>query len=236
MVSIIIPTTLKEAMSAHECAESIRRSTYKNVEIFIICENKERSIQRNIGIGKAKGQYLLFIDSDQRVQHDMIADCVNRIKYFGGIYIPEIVMGDDWFAKLRNWERQFYISTPVDVCRFVRAYQCPKFSEELSGPEDSDWDRRIQGGKTISKSCVYHYENVSLWQWLRKKSYYARSMDRFAMHNPGDKVLDWKWRCWGVFTENGKWKRFFTKPHYALAVLTLILIRGIIYLCVAKSS
>ena len=235
LVSVIIPSTDKELEQAHLAVCSVENSTYKNTEVIIVNEGFERSRQRNLGIERARGEYLCFIDSDQTLDWRMIADCVARIKYFGGVYIPEIVMGDDWFAKLRNWERQFYTGTAIDVCRFVRAYKCPTFDETLVGPEDSSWDRRIMGGKTISKSCVYHYENVSFFQYLRKKSYYARSMKRFAMRNPNDKVLDWRWRTIGVFLENGKYKRFFAKPHYALAVLMLIFLRGVIY-CVAKSS
>lgn len=236
MVSVIIPTTDKELRDAWGHANFAKDSNYDGgIESIIICEGKERSAQRNIGISRARGEFLLFLDSDQSINPDMIADCIKRIKYFGGVYIPEIVVGYDWFAKLRNWERSFYHGTAIDVCRFVRAYQCPRFDETLHGPEDTDFDRRIQGGKTISTSYIYHYENVSLWKYLRKKAYYARSMKRFAMRNPNDQILDWRWRVFGVFLERGKWKKFISKPHYVVAILALIFIRGIILLCAKKS-
>src|SRR3990167_6531010 len=105
LVSVIIPTTDSELKFAESCRQLAKLSTYKNIEILIINEDKERSAQRNIGIDKAKGKYLLFLDSDQGIPIDLIEDCVNRIKYFGGVYIPEFITDKTWFGHFRNWER-----------------------------------------------------------------------------------------------------------------------------------
>lgn len=246
LVSVIIPTVPNDPF-IDGCVKSIKKSTYSNIEIIIIDEGKPRSEQRNIGISRAKGEYLLFLDADQRVSTDLIGECV---EFFGGLventapgvlyciamnslssfYIPEIITTKGWFAKLRNWERQFYTGTAIDVVRFIRAGMCPKFSTELDGPEDSDFDRRVKGEKATSNNVVYHHDNVSLISYFKKKAHYSKSMRQYAKKWPDDKILNWRWRCFGVFLENGKWKQFIARPDLAIAVMGLIFVRGIIYL------
>lgn len=229
LVSIIIP--IRRGENIYALLRSIKRSTYTYIEIIVVDEEKERSIQRNIGMHRARGKYYLILDSDQHVSPGLIDECVGLSQYFNGIYIPEKIMTNGLFGYIRNWERQFYNGTPVDCVRFVHADGCPMFDKEMSGPEDADWDRKFKGYKIVSENCIYHYENVTPISYLRKKAYYSKSMDRFAKLNPGDKVLNFWWRYFGVYLEGGKWKRFFSRPDLAVALMGINFIRGIIYLC-----
>ena len=138
------------------------------------------------------------------------------------------------FARIRDRERQFYTGTAVDVVRFVRANNCPIFDEFLSGPEDSDWDRRIKGQRTTSCFPVYHYEKANLIGYFKKKIYYTKSIKKFEEQNPDDLIVDWKWRCFGVFMEKGKWWKFLTNPFMVISVMFLILVRGIIYITITR--
>lgn len=235
-ISVIIPTTPKEKEQLQRCVESVKASTYEDIEIIVVDEGFERSRQRNIGIRRTTGKYLLFLDSDQYIHPRLIKYCFGYLDGwdFDALYIPEIIVTKGWFGKLRNWERQFYTGTAIDVVRFVRANKCPRFDETMSGPEDSDFDRRIEGDKGISIYSVYHYDNVGIIKYLKKKAYYAKSMRRFKEKWPNDKVLNFKWRCWTVFTEGGKWKRLLCHPIMSLGLFALIAIRGIIYLCARK--
>jgi glycosyltransferase involved in cell wall biosynthesis/ribosomal protein S27AE len=229
LVSIIIPTHKGRDLSM--ILEAISKSTYRNVEVIIVSEGKERSAQRNIGIDRARGRYLLFLDSDMVITPTLIGNCMGLIHYCNGIYIPEIIKTKGLFGRIRNWERQFYTGTAVDCVRFVRADKCPKFDESMSGPEDSDWDRKIRK-KLVVDDCYYHYEDVNMWRYFRKKYYYSKSMRKFQEKNKNDKVLNFKYRCWTVFTEYGKWKRLFHPFVFGL-VFTLF-VRGIIYLICKK--
>ena len=148
---------------------------------------------------------------------------------FDCLYIPERIVTKGLFGRIRDWERQFYTSTPIDVVRFVKREGCPKFDELQNGPEDSDWDRRVTGKRGVTTSPIYHHDNVSFINYFKKKAYYSKSMQRFIERNPKDKVLDFKWRCFGVFIEKGKWKRFISNPILALCVLFTIFLRGIVY-------
>lgn len=227
-VSIVVPNHGRVISAIKKVA-----NVMPEVELIEIDLGLERSTQRNIGINAAKGQYIFILDSDQVPTRELIHECIfimGRNPGCNGIYIPEIIRGDDWFTKLRRYERQFYTATPIDVVRFVRKSICPLFDESMSGPEDADWDLRIPPVKLQSRLPLYHDDHVSFLQFLRKKAYYARSMQKFRELHPDAKVLRWWYRIFGVFIENGKWVQLLKHPIMAVKLYCLIFIRGIIYL------
>lgn len=229
LVSIIIPTHGNKDLT--ELLNSIKNSTYQNFEIIVVNENMERSSQRNTGILRAKGTWLLFLDNDQHISEHLLLECVYSMKLVDALYIPEQIMTKGWFGRLRNWERQFYNQTPVDCVRFVRRENCPLFDTNLNGPEDADFDRRIKGKKGVTHAKIYHYDNIGILDFFRKKAYYSKSMSLFAKKHPNDKVFNFWWRCFGVFGEHSKWRRAIRNPIAMLLVWLLIFIRGVIYLC-----
>ena len=231
LVSVIVPIRKGEKIT--NLNKSIIWSTYRNTEMIIVDEGLERSNQRNIGIDRANGEFYLILDSDQYVSILLISECVQILRDFpeiNSLYIPEILTTRGFWGRVRNWERQFYTSTPIDCVRFVRASKCPKFDETLIGPEDADWNNRIYGMKLTTNNVVFHDENVGIVKYLKKKAYYAKSMRKYAQKWKNDKVLNPLWRCFLVFVEKGKWKKFINKPVYAVAVMALILARGVVYL------
>ncbi len=229
-ISIIIPKTPKEDIK--ECLDSIKESTYKNYEVIVVDEGYERSKQRNIGIMRAKGDYLLFLDADQFISKTLLGEAVKLFSIgYDALYIPEIIVTAGWFGNLRNWERQFYNATEIDCVRFVKAENCPRFDETMNGPEDSDFDKTVGGIRRITSSPFYHRDNVTLIRYMQKKAYYSRSMKRYAAKWPNAKVLDLKWRCFGVFLEYGKYKELLKHPIKTIEVYLLIFVRGLIYLC-----
>jgi glycosyltransferase involved in cell wall biosynthesis len=236
LVSIIIPNHNRDISGL---LKTLKESPYQKFEVIEVNLGLERSAQRNIGIDRAKGEFLLFLDSDQEISidFDLLDNCVwlctaSRMEPyapFDALYIPEIIKAKGIFAVIRRWERGFYTGTAVDVVRFVRAEGCPRFDETLNGPEDSDWDRRVPGRREVAYFPLYHNDQISFFTYFKKKAYYAESMERFAKKWPNDKVLNWKWRCIKVFFENGKWIRVLLRPDLFICVMFIILIRGIIY-------
>lgn len=99
LISIIIPT-YNSGKYLNECLKSIVNQSYKNIEIVIIddgstdnsvdiinnyCLNDNRicvytannsgvSSARNIGLQKAKGEYILFVDSDDYLKDDSVIE------------------------------------------------------------------------------------------------------------------------------------------------------------------
>ena len=104
-VSIVIPVYNAEKY-LEECLNSIVNQTYRNIEIilindgskdnsFSICqryaqndsriklinqENSGVSKTRNRGIDEATGKYILFVDSDDFCEHDMVKVAVDNVK------------------------------------------------------------------------------------------------------------------------------------------------------------
>lgn len=223
MVSVIVPNHGRDI-------SNLRASLSKGVDLVHIDRGLERSAQRNIGIRESKGDYLLFLDSDQSISPKLIDECLELFSFgYSAIYIPEVIIAKSLFGRIRMFEREFYTGTPVDVPRFVRRKFCPFFDEDLHGPEDSDWGNRIPGVKTISRNVLYHHDDISPIEYFRKKAYYTKSMKRYKEKWPNDPVLNPIYRCFIVFVENGKWKKMIRHPFLSLGMFIIIFIRGIIY-------
>jgi glycosyltransferase involved in cell wall biosynthesis len=223
LVSVIVPNNDRDT-------KTLRNSLPTDVEYIEVNLGLERSEQRNIGIKRAKGECLLILDSDQSISPCLIKECLSLISMgHSCVYIPEVIVGHSWFAKLRNFERSFYTSTCVDVPRFVLKRACPLFDVNMSGPEDADWGNRIPGLRATSKACLYHHDDISLSQYLKKKAYYTKSMRLFAKKWPEDKCLDLSYRCFGVFTEKGKWRKLIQHPILTIGIVLLLALRGVIY-------
>ena len=200
------------------------------VEYIEINQGLERSVQRNMAIRKATGDIILWLDSDQSLSPGVVQECEKWLSNgCMAVYIPEIIVATSFFGHIRAFERTFYTGTAVDVPKAVLRSYCPFFDETLHGPEDADWGNKIRGFKCVIKRVLYHHDDIGFWDYCRKKAYYAKSMEKYAELNPNDKCLDLTYRCWTVFTENGKYKRLLKHPFLTLGVIFLLVVRGIIY-------
>lgn len=202
----------------------------KDVDFIEVNQGLERSRQRNIGIENSVGNVIMWLDSDMSIDTGLVKECEGLIKMgYSCVYVPEVIVAKSFFGKIRKFEREFYTGTWVDVPRVVAKNHCPRFNEELHGPEDADFGNRIKGIRAISTHCIYHHDDITLFEYLRKKTYYTKSMERYAELNPGDPCLNIWYRCVVVFVERGKWKKLLRHPVLSLGILFLLLARGIIY-------
>jgi len=181
LISVIV-TTKNEEANIENCLRSIESQRYpkENLEIIVIDNQStdrtqeiaqkftslvldkgpERSAQRNFGIlSVAKGEHALFLDADMILAPNLIQGCVQKIRQAGSIalHIPEIILGDNFWSKVRRFERRFYDGTVVDGVRFFRIEDFKEaggFDESLSGPEDWDLDKKLkQRGSIGLVSC-----------------------------------------------------------------------------------
>jgi len=120
----------------------------------------------------------------------------------------------------------------------LSAVELGGFDENLIGPEDWDFDRRVRGiGKvSIIDSPVYHNEGeFSFRRYVNKKAYYAKSFDKYIKKWPGEdsvikQQLGLGYRYVGVFVENGKWKRLIRNPVLTVSMYVLRVIIGRMYI------
>jgi len=203
LVSVII-TTRNEGNNLKSLLRSLKAQSFLNLEILVVDNNSrdntkkiaqdftnlvfnigpERSAQRNFGAKKAKGKYFLFLDADMILNKDVIRDCVEKIKTdnMGAIIIPEKSFGISFWAKVKAYERSFYLGEDsIEAARFYKKSifeEVKGFDENLTGPEDWDLSQRVAKIYKISriKSFINHNEgNLSLRTLMRKKYYYAKS-------------------------------------------------------------
>src|SRR3990170_2464521 len=97
-VSVIIPTK-DSAETIETCVTSIMEQSYPNIEVVVvdsyssdntreiakklgvkIIESEAmRSRARNIGAEKAKGELILFLDSDMEMDSAVVESCVKKV-------------------------------------------------------------------------------------------------------------------------------------------------------------
>ena len=220
----------------------------------IFNKGPERSAQRNFGAKQAKGEYYLYLDADMILSQDVIAECVKKFKKWdlktgnsklAALYIPEIVTGNNFWSKVRRFERNFYNATVIDCVRFVKMKNflaVGGFDETMSGPEDWDFDKKIRNlaKADIIKSIIYHNEGkFNLGKYLRKKKYYAKNFDIYINKWGGNdadvkKQFGLWYRYCGVFIEDEKWKKLLAHPILTIGTYFLRGLVGMQYLIKKK--
>ena len=178
LVSIVI-TTKNEESNINYCLESIKEQTWSNIEIIVIdnssndktqdisrkytkkvyTKGPERSAQRNYGmIEKSKGEYVVYIDADMILSPILIESCVKYIQQTQSValHVVEVVLGKNYFSRVRRFERSFYNGTVIDGARFFHRATFIKsggFDENLfvkGSGEDWDIDKLVKRYGVIS--------------------------------------------------------------------------------------
>jgi glycosyltransferase involved in cell wall biosynthesis len=249
LVSVIIPTYNSEA-TIEACLKSIKKQTYKNIEVIIVDNfstdrtveiakkhgariiqaSAERAKAKNIGLKLARGEYVLFIDSDMELTPRVIEECVKLAETnprVGGIIIPERTVGNNYWAKVRDHERRFYQGTPIESPRFFRkklALKAGGYDEEIIFYEEATLPIKIQRlgyhiHARIKSYILHHEENFTLKRWIQKKYYYGKTLKKYVSKykelasiqtSSAQRIL--------IFLRN---KSFLSKPHLAIGVLIL---------------
>lgn len=188
LVSVIITTKNEEAV-IKRLLTSLKKQSYKNIEIVLIDNNSadatitiakkftkkifnfgpERSAQRNFGAKKAKGDYLFFLDADMELSEKVIEESVNSINSntkIAGIIIPEKSEAKTFWEKVKAYERSFYNERGdeiTDAARFFKTSIFKKvggYDETITGPEDWDLPETIKKlGYTFRRIPVVIYHH-----------------------------------------------------------------------------
>lgn len=203
-----------------------------------------RGVQVNYGVKKSKGEIIFFPDADMTFDRTMLEEIAFSVKKYDALYIPEKIIGRGLFGKIRDFERSFYNETCVDALRIVRREIFEKvggYDEKniYFGPDDWDLTKMVKQVTTKISSIrnkIYHHEELmSLKEYLHKKEKYnATFIDYIKKWGVGDddikKQFGFYYRYFGVFLENGKWRRVVRSPILFLAVLVIRALVGFTYI------
>lgn len=204
LVSVIIPTYNRE-FDLERLLQSLRKQTYKKIEIIVVDDastdntaetakkytpyvitrkHMERTIQRNFGVSKSHGEYLLFLDDDMELNESVIEDCANVLANDSRVVqvtIPELSVASSFWEKVKGFERSFYNESGdkyTDAPRFFRRSIFEKvggYDESITGPEDWDLPESISalGFKTGRiNTYLKHFERVPNPIIIAKKKFY----------------------------------------------------------------
>jgi len=163
LVSVVIPTSNSEK-TLEKCLESIKKQTYKNIEIIVVDKfSKDRTIEiakkykvkliqgdfnkpqaRNVGILNSKGKYIFLADSDFVFEPTLIKEavkCFNENKC-DAIFVPERYVGNNFLSRCRNLEKRIYEGIEeIESPRIFRRWVFSKllFDEKNEGPDEYDF-------------------------------------------------------------------------------------------------
>lgn len=212
LVSVIV-TTRNEEKNIGRFLKSVLAQTYEPLEIIVVDNNStdktkaiakkytkkvynfgpERSAQRNLGVQKSKGEYVVILDADMELTSKVIEDCVSTAQKesLKALIIPEKTVGKGLISKIRQFEREMYMGDlSIEVARFFERRVFEEFGGydlNLTGPEDYDLPYRISKKFKIGRShnYIYHHEaRLTLSRLLTKRFYYASRGAPYAQKHP----------------------------------------------------
>jgi glycosyltransferase involved in cell wall biosynthesis len=214
LVSVVVPTRNNER-TIEECLTSVRRQTHPAIELIVVdnasddatwaiaerlgdrvvAGGPERSAQRNRGIELARGEWVLWLDSDMIMPPETIAEALRTAATTGavGVALPERTIGTGFWTACRALERQCYLDDPLlHNPRLIRREILTGgggFALSMSGPEDADLRLRMRAAGArieLAPVLVDHDEGrLTIRSIMEKRYYYGRSLPAFAEGHEG---------------------------------------------------
>lgn len=212
LVSVIVPT-FNSANYLNACLLSIANQTYSEIELIVVDNNSndeskriaekytnkvfnygpERSAQRNYGVSKSNGEYVLIIDSDMELSPEVVSACVRTIvssSKVKAIVIPEESFGEGFWSQCKKLERSFYVGVKwMEAARFFSFeifQEMNGYDESNTGTEDYDLPQRIEakyGSEIIGRvdELIFHNEQkINIIRSCKKKFYYAQNLQKYS--------------------------------------------------------
>jgi len=214
LVSVVVPTR-NSGRTVERCLASVRAQTWPAVELVVVDNwssdgtwevasavadvavqaGPERSAQRNLGIARAAGEWVLWVDSDMTLAPDTVERSLAAAQAAGAVavFLPEVSVGSGFWARCRALERRCYDGEPwIESPRLVRADHlrgAGGFAEHVTGLEDAVLRNRLlaEGARLArADTVVVHDEGrLGLVAVIRKRFYYGRSLPGYRRAHPG---------------------------------------------------
>lgn len=164
LLNILIPqlTNEIEVFLIDDGCNEIKLDEYKDkINVIHLPENHGLSYARNRGIEKAKGEYLVFIDSDDYVSNDYVSTIIDKIKTcdFDYCYFSWQMINQQWIIEIKDnppdWN--YAVWNAVYKKDYVEL-----FDESIRFQEDIPWQNKMRiknGKKEIIDKVLYYYND-----------------------------------------------------------------------------
>jgi len=198
-VTVVVPTR-DSSRTLERCLESLRAQTARCRVVVVDGASRDgtvviarrladevietapsRTAQRNRGAFGRQADVVGFIDSDMVVEPGVVAEAAAAIRAgAASVVVPESSFGTTYWARVRAYERSFYVGEPVvEAARFFRwdvLRATGGFDERLTAAEDTDLTRRAGrlGPVGRTESMIRHDDGaLGFVAACRKKAAYA---------------------------------------------------------------
>ena len=147
--------------STDNCIEKLNKLKIKRLKIFSLKKNKGVSAARNLGIKKAKGEFIYFIDIDDKIESNSLEILFNDAKKYNLDY----VCSD--FKRIENFsnQRKNKYNYKQDIFFNVKKIKIAMY-EELHNPNLGHLGFFGCNGRLIKKSLVKK-NNIRFCEQLR---------------------------------------------------------------------
>lgn len=213
-VSVVVPTR-NVGRTLQRCLESVRAQDHEDLELVVVDNfsdddtfevareyadvavqlGPERSAQRNAGIERATGEWVLYIDADMVLEPDVVSDALATVTAAGadGVFVPEDSFGPGYWTACRALERRCYVGEAlVEAPRLVRRAffeETGGFVTDVAGQEDAELRMRMlrSGRRLVGSTALIHHDEgrLTFAGVMRKRVYYGRSIPAYAARQPG---------------------------------------------------
>ena len=247
LVSVII-TTKNEERNLGRLLASIQKETYQDYEIIVVDNGSadqtkaiarkytelvfdkgpERSAQRNFGVERAIGQFVLILDADMELEPRVLTECVSTMQQTESkaLVIPERSVGQGFWAQCKAFERSFYVGDEsIEAARFFDRKVFLEFGgydTAITGPEDFDlpWRIRQKHGDSaigrIASFIIHHEGHPTLWRLMKKKFYYGQHAKAYFDKHPQLRLTQGNLLFRPAFFRG--WKRLLQQPVLAICM------------------
>ncbi|MEH7351223.1 glycosyltransferase family A protein [Gottfriedia acidiceleris] len=177
ILSILIPTVPERMGYLNRIINELdKQSKTYPVEILVLLENKKRSIgeKRNVLIEQAKGDYVVFIDDDDRIEPnyiELLCSAINETPNVDCIIFDVLVNFNNQYSKVCKYGKEFahgeddnyYYRKPNHLMCYSKKIASTHKFLNISFGEDDEWGRRVSNDIKIQKripSILYYYDYI----------------------------------------------------------------------------